>query len=419
MKLLIISPSTQRGGTEEYVSAIASAAAQAGWNVHAAFPKTEGTVSLIGDLDHQGVGYHRLDIAEAPVQRGKTLRKYLPHLAQTLVLLLKLKPDVVQVNVPIAGQCFGSLLACGFLKIPTAVVFHLMPSHIPFNRSAALYHWLRSRNQQWIAVSENNRQLICESFQISPQAVLCIYNGTQLVSVQGNREEGTGNNSGDDGEDRARLRAQVRQELGLPEASQLALTVGRLTSQKGHRDLLAAIPHLVREFPAVRFIWVGEGEDREELMERVRACGVQDSVLLLGYRADVPRLLKAADLFVFPTHYEGHPLALLEAMTQGLPIVASDASSIPEIIQHGVQGLLFRTGDRENLLATLRWALQHPDSLQEMAGNAQQRVQDFSVTKTIKQTLNLFRQLTGLRRKYCPNRERGWMIQGTKEGDRS
>jgi glycosyltransferase involved in cell wall biosynthesis len=104
-------------------------------------------------------------------------------------------------------------------------------------------------------------------------------------------------------------------------------------------------------------------------------------------------LLKAADLFVFPTHYEGHPLALLEAMTQGLPIVASDASSIPEIIQHGVQGLLFRTGDRDNLLATLRWALQHPDCLQEMAGNAQRRVQDFSVQRTIEQTLALFKRM--------------------------
>jgi glycosyltransferase involved in cell wall biosynthesis len=159
------------------------------------------------------------------------------------------------------------------------------------------------------------------------------------------------------------------------------------------------IPHLIKEFPDVKFVWVGDGELREDLINKVREYGIEDKVLFLGYRSDVPRLLKSADLFVFPTHYEGQPFALLEAMGHGLPIVTSDASGIPELIENRVHGLLFRTGDSCDLSEALRWALMHSDSMKEMARNAQQRVQEFSEERMVKETLGVLKKLADLEKK--------------------
>lgn len=123
MKLLIMFPSTIRGGAEEYALTIASAAAKKGWEVHAAFPKTQETASLILDIEKSGVHYYALNISGSYVQGLKKVGEYLPQLARTIALLLKIKPDTIHLTLPYPDQCLGPLLACGFLRIPTAAVF--------------------------------------------------------------------------------------------------------------------------------------------------------------------------------------------------------------------------------------------------------------------------------------------------------
>ena len=383
-KLLLIFPSTARGGVEEYALTIASAAVKEGWAVHVAFPKRSATASLLQDFTAEGVCYHQLEITEVNAEKFQAVITYLFAFARTAYLLLKLKPNVVQVNLPLIHYCLGSIVACGIFKIPTMVVFHLTPYGIPLNRiKLKVAAWARARNQQWIAVSENSRKVVCATYQAPNNEVLCIYNGTKVMpaSTNGDREDLTA------------LRCLVRQELGVPETSILALTVGRLHPYKGHSDLIPAIPHLIKEFPDIRFVWAGDGDLREDLINKVQEYGVEDNVLFLGHRSDVPRLLKSADLFIFPTHCEGHPFALLEAMANGLPIVTSDANGIPEVIQDRVDGLLSRTGDSCDLLETIRAALRNPNHMQEIAQNAQLRVQEFSEQRMLKETLDVFEQL--------------------------
>lgn len=384
MRLLIITPSTLRGGVEEYTLKITSAAVEKGWDVHAAFPKTEGTVSLIQDFIAQEVTYHPLAIAETNHRRRSSLQKDLPNLIRTATLLLRVQPDVVQIVLPYTNHCYGSILTCGMLRVPTLVRFGLVPNIFTFTpRQLKLYAWARSRNQQWMTVSDNNRRLVCESFCIPENQVLRIYNGTQLATqkMMCSREESIA------------LRHQIRQALGLPADSRLVLTVGRLDPQKGYSDLIAVIPHLIKEFPDLKFVWVGEGPQRDRLLTRLKKYGIEKEVLLLGYRSDVPKLLAAADLFVFPTLYEGHSSALMEAMAYGLPVIASDASGIPEVIEDKVHGLLFYTGDSCDLLEKLRWGLRHPEEMREIAKNAQCRAQDFPKQKMTEETLGALKKL--------------------------
>ncbi len=385
MKLLIILPSENRGGAEEYALTIANAITQKkGWDVYAAFPHTEGTTSLISDFTARGISYHPLNIASAEQTGFKVFKEYLPHFLRTIRLLIDLKPDVIHIVLPWPYLGEASILACGLLKIPTLVVFQLIPRRFNFQQlRLKSYGWAAARNQQWIAVSENNRKFVCDSFNFPQDRVLCIYNGTDINSEFINYTP----------DKIAKLRSQVRQEIGLSETTKILLTVGRLSIQKGHQDLVKIIPKIEQEFPDIKFVWIGEGELRESLLEQVKDYGIEEKILFLGYRSDVPRWLKAADLFIFPTHFEGQPFALSEAMAHGLPVISSDASGIPEMIENKVHGLLYPTGNSIELLEAIRWAIRHSQEMQEMAKNAMLRVKDFSKDKMVRETLNVMEKL--------------------------
>jgi glycosyltransferase involved in cell wall biosynthesis len=382
MRLLIIGSATVCGGAEAYALAIATAAAQAGWETHAAFPQAEDNDALRQALAAGKVAYHRLDIAELERRGIQAVGDIWVRFQRTRALLQAVKPDVVLVNLPWADHCLGSLLACGQRQIPTAVMFHLIPPElIPLSRSRLrAYTWVRSRRQQWLTNSKSNCNLLAALFQMPASDLRYIYNGIPLPTPG-------------DPAARMALRQAVRQALGIPANSTLLLTASRLAPQKGYNDLIDAIPTLLEEYPDIRFVWAGEGDQRQELHDRLQEAEIADQVLMLGHRSDLPRLLQAADLFVFPTRFEGHPFALLEAMAYGLPIVTSNASSIPEVMEHQVHGLLYRAGDSDELQHSIRWALQHSEQMQHMAQKAQQKVQAFTQTTMLEQTLSLLQKL--------------------------
>jgi len=277
------------------------------------------------------------------------------------------------------------MLACSVLNIPTAVVFQLVPGRVDVGaKMLRAYHWSKSRRQEWIAISRENHRHLCASFGIKEEDVHVIYNGSSLTELDATPVD--------------RLRREIRRELGLNEDDRILLTVGRLNFQKGYLDLAAVIPQILDAFPDVTFVWVGEGGQRAQLEKVIRESGVANKVRLLGYRRDVPRLLRAADLFVFPTHFEGgQSFAVSEAMAAGLPIVSSDASGIPEVIDSGVHGVLYPVRDRTALAGALRWALLNPMSMRTMGQNAVARARDFSAEQMCKRTLSILNNL-GMKR---------------------
>lgn len=381
--ILMMIPSTLRGGVEEYNLTVAKGAVQKGWDVHIAFPDVEGTQSLIKDFKSAGVVYHPLSIVEQNSFNLPGPLRHLPRFASTFRLLNQLKPDVAQITLPQPHACMGSIVACAVMQIPTVVRFGLVPPDCRIFTiwRTKLYGWCRARQQQWITISQNNRRLVCELLQIPEDNVLCIYNGAKIQAQPH--------------QNRSTLRHQLLPELGLQADTQLAITVGRLNYQKGYVDLIPALPDLLKEFPNLHFIWVGDGDQRPEIEQQLAQYALQDRVHLLGYRADVPQLLQASDLFVFPTRFEGgQSFALAEAMACGLPIVSSDASGIPEVIQHQHHGLLFRTSDCHDAQAAIRWALTHPEAMQQMAQQAQIRTSDFTEEKMIQNYLQVWRQMS-------------------------
>lgn len=390
MKILFITPSLLRGGAEEYLLTIASEAARRGYKAYAVFPRTKKTLSLIEDCKRNNISYYPLFVRRAEQGQSKVerfFRNYVQQFLKVLLLFVKIKPDVAHISLGWPGVGFGIIMACGLLKLPTVVTFQLIDNVLLFSKNRLkAYKWARSRKQQWVAVSENNRLLVSRTFNIPKDEIRLIYNGCKIESSFSEIALGKVES----------LRNEVRRELSIPENSKILLTVGRLSKQKGYEDIIPIIPEIVREFPKAAFVWVGEGELMEQLTAKVKQASMAEKVLLLGLRKDAARLMRASDIFLFPTRFEGMPFVLFEAMVHGLPIVSSDASGIPEVIKSGEHGLLFAKKDREALLWAIRWALQNSAQMEKMAQRAKARVADFSEENMINQTFDVLEDLAGV-----------------------
>jgi glycosyltransferase involved in cell wall biosynthesis len=130
-------------------------------------------------------------------------------------------------------------------------------------------------------------------------------------------------------------RSSLRAELGVPAAGKLLLNVGRLVPQKAQRELLVALARLLEGPVRDAYLMIaGGGPLAGELADEASRLGITAHVRLLGARDDLPRLYQSADLFVFPSAYEGLSVALVEAVANGLPVVVSDIPQNIEVVTH-------------------------------------------------------------------------------------
>ena len=145
----------------------------------------------------------------------------------------------------------------------------------------------------------------------------------------------------------------LREELRLTPKDRLLVSVGNLYPVKGHTHLVDAMRLLIARHPTVHLAISGRGELAEALTAQARDNGIADRVHLLGLRSDVAAILAAADVFVLPSLSEGLPLALLEAMVAGCPIVASEVGEVSAVLEQGAAGVLVPPGDTRALAAAL------------------------------------------------------------------
>jgi len=159
------------------------------------------------------------------------------------------------------------------------------------------------------------------------------------------------------------VRVKKRNELKIKPDQFVVLSVGRLSYEKGHDVLIGAVPTVVQEYPQTVFIFSGDGPQRSALENQVDTLDIRQNVFFLGVRTDVRELITAAELFVFPSRSEGLGQALLEAMSVGITVVASNVGGIPEVIENGKSGVLV-TPEKSHAFA---------QAIIEMLGNEQQR----------------------------------------------
>ncbi|MFF1908079.1 glycosyltransferase [Kitasatospora sp. NPDC058218] len=174
-------------------------------------------------------------------------------------------------------------------------------------------------------------------------------------------------------------RAAARAELGLPHDAFVVGTVGNLTPKKDQATLLAAHARLRPHHPRARLVLIGAGPLESRLRAHADELGVTDSVLFAGSRPDVPALLPGLDVFTLSSRQEGLPVALMEAMTSGLPAVVTRVGGMPEVLDDGDQGLLVEPGDPAALAAALGRLADDRELRERLGAAARERAARFDV----------------------------------------
>jgi len=285
-------------------------------------------------------------VVAVPLERGWSLPAHARALRALTELCRAERPDVVHAHMPISGL-LGRLAArrAGVRRVAYTSHGFLFNQPGPWARRGAslVLEWAAGRwlTDVLLTVSEveaaDARRL---GLARSPVAV---GNGRDPARFRPD----------------AAVRARVRATLGVPEDRKVVISVARLVAHKGLADVALAL----RDVPDAEFWVVGErlATDRgPDVAAALRASGLGDRPRLLGYREDVADLLAAADVFALASRFEGLPMAVIEAMLCGLPVVACDIRGPREQVVDGETGLLVPQGDVAALAATLRDLLGNP-----------------------------------------------------------
>jgi glycosyltransferase involved in cell wall biosynthesis len=148
-------------------------------------------------------------------------------------------------------------------------------------------------------------------------------------------------------------RRAIRAELGIAADAPAAGILAALRPEKNHELFLRAAARVRVTLPAARFVVIGDGPERPAVEGWIDELGLREAVLLLGNRSDVPDVLAALDVLALTSHMEANPVSILEAMSTGLPVVATNVGSVSESVREGVTGFLVPAGDEPALAARL------------------------------------------------------------------
>jgi glycosyltransferase involved in cell wall biosynthesis len=364
MRLTLVIPSMERGGAERVMSILASSWAENGHKITLLTLKRE--VNPAYEL-HPDVKLRNLGLTGKPatnslfavfgqVARLRALRRAIRESQPDLIISFMERTNVL------------TLVATRGLRIPVIVSERVDPRHYDIGR---LWNGLRSLTYRWAAalVCQSRTSLIWFEQRVKvkgrviPNPILALKEGTARLPLK-NAESHT------------------------------MVAMGRLVDQKGFDLLLDAFGELSARYPTWSLVIMGEGPLRSELEARARALHLEHQVQFAGEVSDPFPILRAADLFVLSSRFEGFPNALCEAMACGVAVVSFNCPSGPaEIVRHGVDGILVPPGDVSALAAALDSLMKDQHERDRLASRAPEVVERFSRDKVLLLWEKLFEEV--------------------------
>ncbi len=229
-----------------------------------------------------------------------------------------------------------------------------------------------------IAVSDEVRLFCINVEKIRPERVIVIKNGVEIPKKNYDLQNKTD--------------FQITQKL--PISTKIILTVGRLTEIKGHTFLIKAAEKIINTNPEVIFLIVGEGYLFSDLQKEINSRNMEEKVKLCGLIKDIRNLYEIADIFVLPSLSEGMSNSLLEAMSHGIPVIASNVGGNLELISHNETGILIPPGSEDELAKALKILIKEDNLAKTLGKNARDFVEkNYSLTKMCSEYEELFTTL--------------------------
>ena len=186
-----------------------------------------------------------------------------------------------------------------------------------------------------------------------------------------------------------------RESLGIPKGDILVGTVAAITEEKGYPTLIGAAKVVVENCENVTFLAVGDGPDREEMQGLARKSNLDGKFIFTGFREDVGNFLKSFDIFVLASRMEGLGTSVLDAQAVGLPVVATSAGGIPEMVADGRNGFLVPPGDKASLAEAIMRLVRDEVLRKKLGKNAKRDVKRFDIERTIEENIGLYREVLG------------------------
>jgi len=191
-------------------------------------------------------------------------------------------------------------------------------------------------------------------------------------------------------------RDATRAELGVAPGESLAVTVANLRTGKNYPGLIEAARLVVERGVSVRFVTAGQGQLEGEVAALQQASGLGERFALLGYRDDTTRLIAAADVFVLASHHEGLPVTVMEALTLGVPVVATAVGGLPQVVTNGESGILVPPGSPAALADAIERALD-PEVHPHLVAGAQHTGDRFSSAHAVARIESTYTSLASRR----------------------
>lgn len=353
------------GGAERLLVSEARVRDRAAFNVEVAYLLPWKT-QLVGDLEDLGVRTRCLGVRHAQDPRW---------LFRLRRLLATERYDVVHLHSPyvagLARLIVRTLPAARRPKI-VSTEHNVWSSHTRATR--ALNRATFRLGDAWLAVSDEVRASLPERLRDRVEVVV---QGIVLADAEQTLEQ----------------REAVRAELGVAPGEVAIATVANLRSTKGYPDLLAAARILVDRGVPARFFIVGQGPLEDELRALHSSLGLGRSVEMLGYRTDAMRVLSGCDLFALASHYEGYPIAIMEALAIGLPIVATKVGGVPDGVREGIEGLLVPPRRPDLLADAIETLVRDPERRAVMGAAAAERGRAYDIESAVARTEQIYRDL--------------------------
>jgi glycosyltransferase involved in cell wall biosynthesis len=249
----------------------------------------------------------------------------------------------------------------------------------PVNSVVRSLHRLFARPKDLgIAVAHAVRQFAIEEYSIRPDRLRVIHNSVPL-------------------DDFRRLAPQTREEvrasLGIGNAVPVIAMVGRMYIEKGHRHMVRIMSEVARTRPDALLLLIGDGPERAACEALAQQLNIAPSIRFLGQRNDVPQLLAACDLVAMPSDTEGLPLAAVEAIAVGRPVVGFDVGGCREVIDDGETGRVIEPGNISAFATAVVELLSDPQTLKQMSAKAYATAERFGLDQHIRALLHCYQEV--------------------------
>ncbi len=185
----------------------------------------------------------------------------------------------------------------------------------------------------------------------------------------------------------------LRKKLGIGPETVVVSTIAALAPHKAHQILLKAASHVLKKHPDVKFLFAGEGEMKAQIEKDIHNLGIEDSIILLGFVKDVGAVYRASDIFALSSEEEGLCTSILDAMYFGLPIVATSAGGIPELVHDGINGLIVPVNNYMLFAERLNVLIEDRDRRKTMGLRSSGILEQNTVQQTIEKTLSVYNEL--------------------------